>query len=562
MKRFLKTIAASAVALLSSLSVAHAMVLPFSTGSTFETYLSNQLGTTDSTFSLAKGTYNDGSVLLGYQCFTIDVSTPSQEYMCGTVSGATASGATVTISIRGLNYTSGTSTKASQVVSHRRGADVRITDYPAISYFNSIFNGTDYAPNIMSYATTTLGSAFASSTYAIPDIGWVQGALSTASTSAVNTLLGSNNTWTGTNLWNALATFAGGLTMNSTFTANNAAIFNSSATGIYATASTSLVTNGRLNDVAIAGSPNASVSAKGIVQIATGVQIASSTPIGSSGAVLVPSADNATSTYGNGSTSGLKLVVTQNNGKIDPYLIATSSLGLSSSQVNTYTTPGVFNWVKPSNAHEICIVTIGGGGGGFAGNGNPGGGGGGGGALNNACFSASAATSTNYLVVGSGGGSGSTGATSTFGTLISAPGGIAASSGTGGNGGHVIVAVNGGSLGIDGAVGGSGGTFSSNGGGGGGGGSAGSLTFGSTANGQNGVNGSGGGGGTGGAGGTAGTNDLNLGGGGAGNPGTGSGQTGGSGSNYGGGGGGGSGNNSASTGGAGAGGFVMITTFF
>lgn len=85
-----------------------------------------------------------------------------------------------------------------------------------------------------------------------------------------------------------------------------------------------------------AGAVDATAVQKGLVELATQLETASSTSAGSSGNLAIP-ATNATSTY-NSATAPLRVVVTQNNGKIDPYFIATSSLGISNNQTFTGTT--------------------------------------------------------------------------------------------------------------------------------------------------------------------------------------------------------------------------------
>lgn len=72
------------------------------------------------------------------------------------------------------------------------------------------------------------------------------------------------------------------------------------------------------------GIGNASETATGTVQIATALQTASSTTNGTLGRLVIPSS-LATSTY-NAATAGLKVVVTQNNGKIDQNFISIPSL--------------------------------------------------------------------------------------------------------------------------------------------------------------------------------------------------------------------------------------------
>jgi microcystin-dependent protein len=73
-----------------------------------------------------------------------------------------------------------------------------------------------------------------------------------------------------------------------------------------------------------AGVIDASQTAKGVVELATQLETASSSSNGSVGVLSIP-ASNATSTY-NSATAALRVVVTQNNGKIDGNFIATSTL--------------------------------------------------------------------------------------------------------------------------------------------------------------------------------------------------------------------------------------------
>lgn len=236
------------------------------------------------------------------------------------------------------------------------------------------------------------------------------------------------------------------------------------------------------------------------------------------------------------------------------------------SQTDVITSSGI--WTRPSGAAQICIVVVAGGASGDGFSGNPGGGGGGGGAMATSCFSAATATATPYITVGAGGVGaasqvGTTGATSSVSTLISAPPGrtvLTNGAGTGGLGGVCISALHLPFYGscINGGNGGNGGTFSSNAGGSGSGGSAGGTA------GNNGANGTGGGVGAGGATSTAPTNSSYLGNGGKGADGEAASgptycNTGGS---YGGGGGGAGNTGETAPGCNGGAGVVVITSFF
>lgn len=107
---------------------------------------------------------------------------------------------------------------------------------------------------------------------------------------------------------------------------------------------------------------DASTVAKGVSEIATQLETASSTALGSSGATVVIPASNATSTY-NSATAALRVVVTQNNGKIDPYFVSTSTLGLASSTNATLagtTTVNSLVFIDSSQIYNSSGLQIGG----------------------------------------------------------------------------------------------------------------------------------------------------------------------------------------------------------
>ncbi len=111
------------------------------------------------------------------------------------------------------------------------------------------------------------------------------------------------------------------------------------ATSTVAADDKNLVNVALLNSVAFdtAGVVPASETAAGYVELATGIEQASSTSSGS-GARLVLGAVNATSTY-NSATAALKVVVTGNSGKIDDNFIANGSPIGSITAYSTSTAP-------------------------------------------------------------------------------------------------------------------------------------------------------------------------------------------------------------------------------
>lgn len=99
-----------------------------------------------------------------------------------------------------------------------------------------------------------------------------------------------------------------------------------------------LATKKYVDDTITSGAPNATESVKGLIELATPTEVASSTPTGSTGASLVPQAKYATSTPGNNIGAGYTCV-TENDGNLSAdCLPLTEELTLSSSTVNTLST--------------------------------------------------------------------------------------------------------------------------------------------------------------------------------------------------------------------------------
>ena len=103
-----------------------------------DTYLSSGISAVDTSMTLANGNTRDGSALSGYMCFTLDVNTPVVEYVCGT-----ATGASITGMLRGVNPTNPNVTSSVLAFAHRRLASVQVTDYPAIQVLTRKMNGVD-----------------------------------------------------------------------------------------------------------------------------------------------------------------------------------------------------------------------------------------------------------------------------------------------------------------------------------------------------------------------------------------------------------------------------------
>lgn len=107
-----------------------------------------------------------------------------------------------------------------------------------------------------------------------------------------------------------------------------------------ASLNTEICAKAYIDSVAIAGASNGNETTKGIFEAATGVEMASSTATGSTGARLVLTSSYASSSPWKGATS--TIVMTQLDGKISPLFIATSSVYTYNMAAST-TYSGVLN---------------------------------------------------------------------------------------------------------------------------------------------------------------------------------------------------------------------------
>lgn len=120
----------------------------------FETSLQDRITSSDTSMTLVTANLRGGETLSGYNCFTIDEGRSDSEFVCGTVSGTS-----VTSLERGLSFLTGTTSVASLKFAHRKGANVKITDYPLIQRMKAALNGEDTIPNSLSInGGLTLGS--------------------------------------------------------------------------------------------------------------------------------------------------------------------------------------------------------------------------------------------------------------------------------------------------------------------------------------------------------------------------------------------------------------------
>lgn len=136
----------------------------------FETSLQSAITSSATSMTLTANSVRGGGSLSGYNCFTIDEGSAQAEYVCGTVSSTA-----VTSMTRGISPLTGTTTVAALQFAHRRGANVKITDFPLVQILKAQNNGEETFPNILSYTYSPNYTSAASST--IASKGYVDGVI-------------------------------------------------------------------------------------------------------------------------------------------------------------------------------------------------------------------------------------------------------------------------------------------------------------------------------------------------------------------------------------------------
>lgn len=122
-----------------------------------QTSLAEPISTVATSMTLNNGTVRGGSILTGYQCFTVDGGKVETEYICGT-----ASGTAITALVRGIDPLNPTATSSAAIYAHRRGADVRTTDFPIVQILKRLNNGQDGFPSPLKYDSSVSTSTLAS----------------------------------------------------------------------------------------------------------------------------------------------------------------------------------------------------------------------------------------------------------------------------------------------------------------------------------------------------------------------------------------------------------------
>lgn len=122
----------------------------------FETSLATGITDLSTSMVLTSTSIRGGATLSGYQCFTIDEGSAQAEYVCGTVATNTVSSLE-----RGISPADGVTSVTALTFSHRRGANVKITDFPLIQRIQAQNSGSGTFDSVIKYGasigTSTVG---------------------------------------------------------------------------------------------------------------------------------------------------------------------------------------------------------------------------------------------------------------------------------------------------------------------------------------------------------------------------------------------------------------------
>lgn len=116
----------------------------------FETSLSAPISSTATTIPLSSIIVRGGEQLANYNCFTIDEGSAQAEFVCGTISTSTTS---LINASRGVSAKDGFTENSALQFAHRRGASVKVTDFPIIQLLRSQNNGDEAFENVLKYAS-------------------------------------------------------------------------------------------------------------------------------------------------------------------------------------------------------------------------------------------------------------------------------------------------------------------------------------------------------------------------------------------------------------------------
>lgn len=136
----------------------------------FETSLQSPLSQSATTLTLYSNSIRGGGTLSGYNCFTIDEGSAQAEVVCGTVSGLS-----VTAVTRGISYEDGMTSVAGNQFSHRRGANIKITDFPIIQIIKAQNAGETTFDSPIRYGSSVSTSSLSANGQNLASVAYANG---------------------------------------------------------------------------------------------------------------------------------------------------------------------------------------------------------------------------------------------------------------------------------------------------------------------------------------------------------------------------------------------------
>jgi len=115
--------------------------------------LVSRISSTASSFTLVRGTDKQSRSLSGLYGFVIDEGTSVEEFMT-----ATCAATACTIVARGIDVVDGKTSVTALKFEHRRGATVKITNFPQLAIISRILNGQESASSTFSFGDGTTGA--------------------------------------------------------------------------------------------------------------------------------------------------------------------------------------------------------------------------------------------------------------------------------------------------------------------------------------------------------------------------------------------------------------------
>ena len=295
----------------------------------FETTLAVKITSTGTEMTLTSGTDKDGNTLSGFYGFIIDEGTASEEFVTASTTGTVAEDLT-----RGISVVTGNTEISGLKKAHRRGASVKITNHPVLAVLARIMNGDEFFPNTLKYASSP---TFASST-AIVDKNYCDttfvGLTGNQTIAGLKTFstIPRTSTSTPTVDTEVLTKYTGVMVTGDQTIAGIKTFSSFPFTPSSAPTSTYQVANKKyIDDIAIAGAGDATLTLQGLVEMATDTEVKSGNASGTTGAYLfVNPSDMATNYVNASSTQTIKGVKTFESIPLSPTSTPGTDTGLTS----------------------------------------------------------------------------------------------------------------------------------------------------------------------------------------------------------------------------------------